>query len=76
MENAHITQIAEGCESWIAGLDDFAVEYLALDTDTDSELLVMVRTDPRWRVELEDGPAVLFVRTALMPEPSPVCEPV
>ena len=49
-------------KDWPAVLDEHGVQFLALDRHGDSELVKLFRSQPGWRVNYEDGEAVLFVR--------------
>ena len=56
-----VGQEAGGQEDWLALFDAYGVQYVALDRRADRELMELLRSEPRWRVDFEDGEAVLFV---------------
>jgi len=39
------------------------VQFLILDTDRDRDLYEMVRSQPGWRIDFEDGQSILLART-------------
>lgn len=47
---------------WLAALDALGVEFLVLDIQRDAGLLQLVRSQPGWIVEFQDGEAALFAR--------------
>lgn len=51
-------------EDWLEVLDEYGVEFLALDLHSDSDLVRFFRSQPGWAVDFEDEEAVLFVRAA------------
>lgn len=64
MVRTNTIQTPDARGSWLAILDDYHVQFLVLDRESDRDLLAAVQADVRWSVELEDGPAMLFVRSA------------
>ena len=48
-------------QDWLGMLDEYAVQFVALDRHGDSDLVELFRSQPGWIVDLEDGEAVLFV---------------
>ena len=54
---------------WPALLDKYRVFYLVLNKDDHPDLVADVRQTPGWRVDYEDGQAVVFSR-APVPVPS------
>ncbi len=50
-------------EDWLALFDAYGVQYVALDRSDDRELMALLRSESGWRVDFEDGEAVLFVRS-------------
>lgn len=50
---------------WISStLDKSQIEFLALDCQSDSELIKLFRSHPSWIVNFENKEAVLFARAA------------
>jgi hypothetical protein len=47
---------------WLGMLDQYDVQFLALDLHSDSVLVELLRSQPGWAVDFEDGEAVLFAR--------------
>lgn len=48
-------------EDWVRTLDEYGVRFLVLDRHRDSALSKLLRAQPRWKLEFEDGEVVLFV---------------
>ena len=44
-------------------LDEYEVQFLALDLESDGWLVKLVQSQPGWVVDLKDGESILFVRT-------------
>jgi len=55
---------------WRALLDKYAITYVVLDTNEQSELITDLRQEPGWRLDYEDDQAVVFSRS-----PSPAAGP-
>ena len=56
----------EGADSpdiWLPMLERHAVQFLVLDPHTDEALVRLVRSRPGWRVEFDDGKAVVLARS-------------
>jgi len=51
---------------WLKMLDEYGVQFLALDMESDRWLVKLVEVQPEWVVDLQDGESVLFVRTDVM----------
>ncbi|MBN1583085.1 MAG: hypothetical protein JXA89_20420 [Anaerolineae bacterium] len=51
---------------WLKMLDEYGVQFLALDIESDRWLVKLVEVQPEWVVDLQDGESVLFVRTDAM----------
>ncbi len=49
-------------DQWLAVLDAYGVQFLVVDKQRDSVLLALVRSQPDWRIDSEDGEAALFTR--------------
>lgn len=47
---------------WLNILDDYEVQFLVLDLESDSWLIELVQSQPEWVVDLQDGGSVLFAR--------------
>lgn len=47
---------------WTGILNEYDMQYLALDLRSDGDLVSLVRARPDWAVDFEDEQAVLFVR--------------
>ncbi len=47
---------------WPDLLDEYDVQFVALDAHRDGDLLKLVRSKPEWTVESEDGEVVVFAR--------------
>ena len=58
-------RLAQGTlrDSWLAVLDRYRVQFLILDKEQDSTLMSLVRSQPGWAVDLEDGASVLLSRS-------------
>jgi len=51
--------------NWISStLDKSRIEFLALDCQSDSELIKLFRSHPSWTVDFENEQAILFARAA------------
>ena len=50
---------------WLKMLDDYGVQFLALDLESDSWLIKLAQSRPEWVVDFQDGESVLFVRTGV-----------
>jgi hypothetical protein len=50
---------------WLGLLDEYGVQFLALDLHSDSGLVELIRSQPGWTVDFEDGEGVLFARTGI-----------
>jgi hypothetical protein len=50
-------------EDWLGIIEEHSVQFLVLDPHTDSALVGLFRSQPRWTVDFEDEEAVLFART-------------
>ena len=53
-------------DDWPRILDEHGVRFLALDRHCDSHAVRLFRSQPGWRVDYEDGEAVLFVRARMI----------
>jgi len=49
-------------EDWVGVFDEYGVEFVLLNLQDDSGLVEILRTEPAWQVDLEDGEVVVFVR--------------
>jgi len=58
--------------NWVAMLDEYGVEFLALDRHDDSEMVQVFRSQPGWAVDFENEETVLFTR-ANTPTPAHSC---
>jgi hypothetical protein len=58
-----VAQETDANGDWLGMLDEYGVQFLALDLHSDSDLVELFRSQPRWAVDFEDGEAVLFVRS-------------
>lgn len=64
MRRDHAATIKTGVlEDWPAILDEYGVQFLALDIHSDGDLLQCCRSLPGWVVDFEDGEAMLLART-------------
>jgi len=63
LQNHSIAQATDTNKDWSGVLDEYGVQFLALDRYGDSDLLNLFRSQPGWTVDFEDGEAVLFIRT-------------
>jgi len=61
-QNRSVTREAGLDEDWPAVLDEYGVQFMALDRHDDSDLLKLFRSQPGWIVDSEDGEAVIFAR--------------
>lgn len=43
-------------------IDDYQVQFLVFDFESDNRLIAFFRTQPEWQVDFENQEAVLFVR--------------
>jgi hypothetical protein len=49
-------------EDWLGVLDACGVRFLVLDLRSDRDVVNLFRSQSGWRVDFEDGEAVLFAR--------------
>jgi len=49
-------------QDWVGVFDEYGVEFVLLDRQDDGGLVEILRTEPAWQVDLEDGEVVIFVR--------------
>ena len=64
MQQTHTTPQSTGLQlDWGTILDQYGVQYLALDRYEDVHLFRSFRSDPRWAICFEDGEGVLLART-------------
>jgi hypothetical protein len=47
---------------WLAALDRYGVQFLVVDKQRDGALLDLVRSQPGWSIDFEDGDSALFRR--------------
>jgi len=47
---------------WLDLLDEYDVQFVALDAHRDGDLLKLFRSEPEWTVDSEDGEVVVFAR--------------
>jgi hypothetical protein len=47
---------------WLKTLDDYGVQFLALDLESDRWLVKLVQAQPEWVLDFKDGESALFVR--------------
>ena len=47
---------------WLKMLDEYGVQFLALDLENDSWLVKQVQAQPEWVLDFQDGESALFVR--------------
>lgn len=47
---------------WLSILDTYDVRFLILNRERDEGLVQLVRSDPKWTVDLVDGDSILFSR--------------
>lgn len=47
---------------WLDLLDEYDVQFVALDADRDGDLLKLFRSKPEWTVDSDDGQVVVFAR--------------
>lgn len=50
---------------WLRMLDEYDVQFLALDLQSDRNLVEFLRLQPGWAIDLENGEAVLFARVGM-----------
>lgn len=49
-------------EDWLRVFNEYDVQFLVLDPCSDSDMVKLVRSQPGWRVDFEDGEAIIFAR--------------
>ena len=49
-------------EDWLGVFDEHGVQFIALDVQSDGDLVELFRAQPGWAVDFEDEEAVLFAR--------------
>jgi hypothetical protein len=62
LQDHSITREVGTNEDWPAVLDEYGVQFLALDLHSDSELVKLFRAQPGWTVDFEDRDAIIFAR--------------
>ena len=67
-----VTQRGNAEEDWPTVFDRYDVQFLALDLNSDGDLLRRFQVEPQWTVEFEDGHSVLFARAATRQDVPPV----
>lgn len=65
-----VTQRGDGQEDWPTVFDRYGVQFLALDVNSDGDLLQRFQGEPQWTVDFEDGDSVLFARAATQQDAS------
>ena len=58
-----VTQRRDSQRDWPTVLDSYGVQFLAVDVNSDGDLLQRFQEEPQWSVDFEDGDSVLFART-------------
>jgi hypothetical protein len=51
-------------ENWLEVFDAYGVQFLVLGSQADSDLVDLFRSRPDWKVDFEDGEAIIFARVA------------
>lgn len=49
-------------EDWLKVFNEYEVQFLVLDPHSDSDMVKLVRSQPGWQVDFEDGEAIIFAR--------------
>ena len=49
-------------ENCVGLLDEYGVQLVVLDFHNDSEMLNLLRSQPEWAIDSEDGEVVIFIR--------------
>lgn len=62
--NHAVTHRGDAQEAWPTVFDRYGVQFLALDVNSDGDLLQRFQVEPQWTVDFEDGDSVLFARAA------------
>jgi hypothetical protein len=62
LQHRSIAQETSVNEDWVEVLDGYGVQFLILDVHSDSELVELFQSQPRWIVDFQDGEAVIFAR--------------
>ena len=64
LQNYLAAQETDANKGWLDQLDEHGVEFVILDLHGDSDLAEILRLQPAWTVDFEDGEAVIFARAA------------
>jgi len=64
-QDRSLTQETGVNEDWVQVLDGYGVQFLVLDVHSDSELIELFRSQPRWTVDFQDEEAVIFARAEI-----------
>jgi hypothetical protein len=51
-------------ENWLDVFDEYGVQFLVLGSQEDGDMVDLFRSQPDWRVDFEDGEAIIFARVA------------
>jgi hypothetical protein len=49
-------------KNWPGELDSYGVQIVVLDLAGDSDLVERFQSEPGWRVDFDDGEAIIFAR--------------